>query len=170
MIARDQLRSYVERVERIEEEVRDLNGDKSDLYKEAKSNGFDVPTLKRVVARRRKDPAEAQEADTLFDLYMHALGMAPAGGAPSRVHAHEDTNPGEAVAASVPAGHSGLPAAGSDRSVRGDRREAGDGTTAPAGRAAEASPATPIRRIVPAPPKDDKSVCEDIPAILRRSA
>lgn len=92
-IARDQLRSYVERIERVETEVRDLNADKSDLYKEAKSNGFDVPTLKRVIARRRKDPAEMQEADALFDLYMHALGMIPDDTVPSRVHAHEARTP-----------------------------------------------------------------------------
>jgi uncharacterized protein (UPF0335 family) len=74
-VAADQLRSFVDRIERIEEEIKGLNGDKSDIYKEAKMNGFDVKVLRKVVALRRKDYAERQEEDAILEMYMQALGM-----------------------------------------------------------------------------------------------
>lgn len=74
-VAADQLRSFVERIERIEEEIKGLNEDKSDIYKEAKANGFDVKVLRKVVALRRKDYAERQEEDAILEIYMQALGM-----------------------------------------------------------------------------------------------
>lgn len=83
-VAAGQLRSIVERIERIEAEVKDLNADKSDIYKEAKSNGFDTKALRAIVAERRKDPAELQELDALIDLYRGALSGEP------RVQAHEE--------------------------------------------------------------------------------
>lgn len=67
------LRSYVERVQRIEDEVRGLNDDKSDIYKEAKGNGLDVKVLKRVVAELRKPASERSEFDELFALYWAAV-------------------------------------------------------------------------------------------------
>ena len=67
------LRSFVERIERLEEEIKALNDDKSDIYKEAKGEGFDVKTLRRVIQARRKDPADRAESDILFDTYMAAL-------------------------------------------------------------------------------------------------
>ena len=75
-IAAAQLRQIVERIERLEEEVRELNADKSDVYKEAKSNGFDPKTIKKVIAMRRMNAAERQEQEALMDLYLRALGMA----------------------------------------------------------------------------------------------
>ena len=101
--APDQLRAYVERVERLEEEIAALNKDKSEVYAEAKGNGFDVPTIKKIVRIRKLDHAERLEQDALLDLYMSALGMLPAD-EPSRVHAHEDhtehtTAPGEPASA-----------------------------------------------------------------------
>lgn len=75
--AKDQLKAFVERIERVEAEVAELNSDKSDLYKEAKSVGFDPKILKRVVAWRRRDRNEAAEEEALFDLYRQALGMLP---------------------------------------------------------------------------------------------
>ena len=101
--APDQIRAYVERVERLEEEIKDLNRDKSEVYSEAKGNGFDVPTIKKIVRIRKLDHAERLEQDALLDLYMSALGMLPAD-EPSRVHAHEDhtehtTAPGEPASA-----------------------------------------------------------------------
>ena len=75
--ARDQLRSIVERIERLEEEIKDLNSDKSDIYKEARSNGFDVKVLRQVIALRKKDSAEIEEQDAIRDLYLKALGMIP---------------------------------------------------------------------------------------------
>ena len=101
--APDQLRAFVERVERLEAEIKDLNRDKSELYAEAKGSGFDVPTIKKIVRIRKMDHAERLEQDALLDLYMSALGMLPAD-EPSRVHAHEDhtehtTAPGEPASA-----------------------------------------------------------------------
>jgi len=75
-IAAAQLRSIVERVERVEGEIADLNRDKSEIYQEAKGNGYSVKTLKKIVALRRRDPAEAAEEDAMLDLYKQALGMA----------------------------------------------------------------------------------------------
>jgi uncharacterized protein (UPF0335 family) len=74
-VAADQLRSFVERIERIEEEIKERNADKSDIYKEAKMNGFDVKVLRKIVALRRKDYAERQEEDAILEMYMSALGM-----------------------------------------------------------------------------------------------
>ena len=81
-----QIRSFVERVERLETEIEELNSDKCDVYAEAKGQGYSVPALKAVVARRRKDPTELAELDSLVATYMAALDS----GTPNatRVHAH----------------------------------------------------------------------------------
>ncbi len=70
------LRSFIERVERLEEEISGLNDDKKEVYAEAKGQGFDVKTLKKVIALRRKDPDDRAEEDALLDTYLSALGMA----------------------------------------------------------------------------------------------
>ena len=64
-----QLCGYVSWIERIEGEIAEMNTDKKDVYAEAKSVGFDVPTLKRVIQRRRKDRQEVAESDQLLDFY-----------------------------------------------------------------------------------------------------
>ena len=74
-VARDQIRSIVERIERLEEEKQALAGDIREVYAEAKANGFDTKTLRRVVRLRKQDSAERQEQEALLDLYLHALGM-----------------------------------------------------------------------------------------------
>lgn len=74
-IAANRLRSIVERVERLEEERKALTGDIKDIYAEAKSAGFDVAVLRRLVAMRKKEPAEVEEQETLLDVYRRALGM-----------------------------------------------------------------------------------------------
>lgn len=74
-IAAGQLRSFVERIERLDEEQRTLGDDKRDIYAEAKGAGFDPKIIRRLVQMRRRDPAERQEEEALLDLYMHALGM-----------------------------------------------------------------------------------------------
>lgn len=74
-VAADQLRAFVERIERVEEEIKGLNGDKRDIYAEAKSCGFDTKAIKKIVAIRRKDVAERQEEDAILETYMQALGM-----------------------------------------------------------------------------------------------
>ncbi len=76
--AKEQLKSIVERVERLEEEKQALADDIKEVYAEAKANGFDTKTLRQVVRLRKQDLAERQEQEALLDLYMHALGMRPA--------------------------------------------------------------------------------------------
>ncbi len=82
-VAADQLRAFVERVERMNEEKAAINADISEIYKEAKSFGFDTKVLKKIVADRAKDANALIEFETIYDLYAAALGMAP------RVHTHE---------------------------------------------------------------------------------
>lgn len=82
-VAADQLRSIVERVERLEEEIKSLNADKSEVYGEAKANGFDVAVLKRIVADRRKPVADREEFEAILDTYLQALG-----GSLMHVHVH----------------------------------------------------------------------------------
>lgn len=77
MVARDQLRSIVERIERLEEEKKNIADDIREVYAEAKGNGFDTKVLRQVVALRKKDLAERQEQDAVRDLYLQALGMLP---------------------------------------------------------------------------------------------
>ena len=74
-IAADRLRSIVERIERLHAERKDLAADVSDIFKEAKSAGFDVPTLRALIRVRARDPAEVEEMETLLDVYRRALGM-----------------------------------------------------------------------------------------------
>lgn len=75
-VAADQLRSFVERIERLEEEKSSLSDDISDVYSEAKSTGFDVKALRKIVAMRKLDATQRQELEAIMDVYMHALGMA----------------------------------------------------------------------------------------------
>ena len=72
-IAGDRLRSFIERVERLNEEVRALNADKSEIFKEAKATGFDPKTMKRCIQLRAMDTADRDEQEHLTDLYMRAL-------------------------------------------------------------------------------------------------
>jgi len=75
-IAADQLRSFVERVERLEEEKKAISDDIKDIYAEAKGNGYDVKVLRQVVRIRKQDNNTRQEMEALLDLYLSALGMA----------------------------------------------------------------------------------------------
>jgi uncharacterized protein (UPF0335 family) len=74
--AKDQLKAFVERVERLEEEKKALADDIRDVYAEAKGNGFDVKTLRIVVRLRKQDINERKEQEAILDTYLHALGMA----------------------------------------------------------------------------------------------
>lgn len=74
-IARDQLRGFVERIERLEEEKKTVADDIKDVYGEAKSMGFDTKILKKVIALRKKDDQERMEEDLILDTYLQALGM-----------------------------------------------------------------------------------------------
>jgi uncharacterized protein (UPF0335 family) len=73
--AHGQLRSIVERIERLEEEKKTIAGDIKEVYAEAKSNGFDTKVLRKVISLRRKDAAERQEEEAMVDVYLAALGM-----------------------------------------------------------------------------------------------
>jgi uncharacterized protein (UPF0335 family) len=72
----DQLRTIVERIEHIDEEIKELNEAKREIFTEAKSNGFDVKTLREVIRIRKKDKQERDEQETLLDLYMQAIDTA----------------------------------------------------------------------------------------------
>lgn len=74
-IAADRLRSIVERIERLEEERKALGADIKDIWAEAKSAGFAVKVVRRVVQLRKQDPATVEEEETLLDLYRQALGV-----------------------------------------------------------------------------------------------
>lgn len=74
--AKDQLKAFIERVERLEEEKKALSDDIRDVYAEAKGNGFDTKALRTIVRMRKMDTAERQEQQAILDTYLHALGMA----------------------------------------------------------------------------------------------
>ncbi len=72
---RDQLKAFIERVERLEEEKKTISDDIRDVYAEAKSSGFDVKALRQIVRLRKQDTDERKEYETILETYMHALGM-----------------------------------------------------------------------------------------------
>lgn len=74
-VAADQLKAFIERLERVQSEIDELNGDKKDIYAEAKGNGFDTKAIKTIIAMRKKDHAQRQEEEAVLELYMQALGM-----------------------------------------------------------------------------------------------
>ncbi|MES2602118.1 MAG: GapR family DNA-binding domain-containing protein [Pseudomonadota bacterium] len=73
--AKQQLLSIIERVENVEAEIKSLGADRSDIYKEAGSNGFDVPALKAIVRARREDAEKRQAREALVELYRETLGI-----------------------------------------------------------------------------------------------
>jgi uncharacterized protein (UPF0335 family) len=76
-IAGEQLRSFIERIERLEGEKRALSADIKDVYAEAKGNGFDVAIMRQIIRIRRMDQDDVDEQETLLDIYKRALGMLP---------------------------------------------------------------------------------------------
>lgn len=77
-VAQDQLRAFIERIERMESEKSEIAADIKSIYAEAKGNGFDTKILRKIVAIRKQDANERMEQDALLDLYMGALGMVAA--------------------------------------------------------------------------------------------
>ena len=73
--AKDQLKSLVERIERLEEEKAALTADIREVYSEAKGQGFDTKIIRQVVRLRKLDRADRQEQEAILDLYLAALGM-----------------------------------------------------------------------------------------------
>ncbi|AFL53786.1 uncharacterized protein (UPF0335 family) [Sinorhizobium fredii] len=75
--ARDQLRAFIERIERLEEEKKTIADDIKDVYGEAKSMGFDTKILRKVISIRKQDQDERIEQEAILDTYLQALGMVP---------------------------------------------------------------------------------------------
>ncbi len=74
-VSAGQLRAFVERIERLEEEKKAIAEQIKEVYAEAKANGFDSRTMRKVVTLRKKPAEERQEEEALLDLYLSALGM-----------------------------------------------------------------------------------------------
>ena len=74
-VAADQLKAFIERIERLEEEKKATSDDIRDVYAEAKGNGFDVKALRTIVRLRKLDTDERREQEAVLETYMHALGM-----------------------------------------------------------------------------------------------
>ncbi len=75
-VTRDQLRSFIERIERLEEEKKTIADDIKDVYGEAKGTGFDTKILKKVISLRKQDSDERMEQEAILQTYLIALGMA----------------------------------------------------------------------------------------------
>jgi uncharacterized protein (UPF0335 family) len=75
--AQGQLKSIVERIERLEEEKKTIAADIKEVFAEAKGNGFDTKILRKVISLRKRDANELEEEDAMLALYMQALGMVP---------------------------------------------------------------------------------------------
>jgi uncharacterized protein (UPF0335 family) len=73
----NQIRAYIERVERLEEEKVAISSDIKEIYSEAKGSGFDSSILRKIVALRKKDPNKRREEEAVMSLYLDALGMTP---------------------------------------------------------------------------------------------
>jgi uncharacterized protein (UPF0335 family) len=73
--AKDQLKAFVERIERVHDERKELSNDVRDIYAEAKANGYDVKALRAVIRIRSQDAAERKEHEAILETYLHALGM-----------------------------------------------------------------------------------------------
>ena len=72
-VAGDQLRTIVERIEHVEEEIKELSEARKEIYLEAKDNGFDVRVLREVIRLRKQDQKEREEHETLLDVYLQAI-------------------------------------------------------------------------------------------------
>jgi uncharacterized protein (UPF0335 family) len=76
-VSGEYLRSYIERIERLEEEKKALADDIRDVFAEAKGNGFDTAIMREILKQRKKDASELEEAEYLLDVYKRAIGMLP---------------------------------------------------------------------------------------------
>ncbi|MBO6918871.1 MAG: DUF2312 domain-containing protein [Rhizobiaceae bacterium] len=77
-VASNQLRAFIERIERLEEEKKTIADDIKDVYGEAKAMGYDTKVLRKVVSIRKLDQNERMEQEAVLDTYLAALGMLPA--------------------------------------------------------------------------------------------
>lgn len=69
------IKSTIERIEHLNEEIKVLNDDKRDIFAEAKGNGLDVKAIKTIISLRRQDASERQEQEAVVETYMQAMGM-----------------------------------------------------------------------------------------------
>jgi uncharacterized protein (UPF0335 family) len=76
-VAGERLKSFIERIERLEEEKRALGEDIKEVFAEAKGNGFDTKIMRQIIKIRRMDKDDLDEQEALLDVYMRALGMLP---------------------------------------------------------------------------------------------
>jgi uncharacterized protein (UPF0335 family) len=74
-VAGDQLRSIIERVERLLEEKQEIADQVKEVFSEAKANGFDAKAIRRIIKIRKQDPSERETEEAVLELYLHALGM-----------------------------------------------------------------------------------------------
>jgi uncharacterized protein (UPF0335 family) len=74
-VAADQLKTFLERIERLEEEKAGISGDIKDVYSELKGAGFDAKVVRKLVSMRKRDHSERMEEEAILELYMNALGM-----------------------------------------------------------------------------------------------
>lgn len=74
-IAADELRSFVERIEQLESEKKDISEQIKEVYAEAKGRGYDAPAMRSIVALRKRNKDDVAEAEAILDLYKSALGM-----------------------------------------------------------------------------------------------
>lgn len=87
--AKEHLKSFIDRIERLEEERKSLTADIREVYSEAKGTGFDTKIMRQVIAKRKLDKADFQEQEAIFDLYWNALeGRAPLIERAETEHAH----------------------------------------------------------------------------------
>ena len=77
-IAGDQLRTIVERIEHVDEEIKELTEAKKEIFVEAKGNGFEVKVIREVIRVRKQDQKERDELETLLDIYLKAIKQKPA--------------------------------------------------------------------------------------------
>jgi uncharacterized protein (UPF0335 family) len=87
------LKSFVERIERLEAEIKDLNGDKAEVYAEARGTGFDPKIIREVVKLRKMEEPDRKERDELLELYRSALDMASDAAPPITVTVKPAANP-----------------------------------------------------------------------------
>jgi uncharacterized protein (UPF0335 family) len=74
-VSADRLKSFVERIEKLEEEKAAIGSDIRDVYSEAKGTGYDVKTMRKIVSLRKMDAADRAEQEAMLDVYKHALGL-----------------------------------------------------------------------------------------------
>jgi uncharacterized protein (UPF0335 family) len=73
--SKEQLKSVVERVETLNEQIKELGSDRADIFKEAKGHGFDIKALRQIIRIRAEDPNKRAEREAILDTYMTTLGM-----------------------------------------------------------------------------------------------